>query len=103
MNRREFLQQTTAAAGLIAASATISGCSNNHTRTAGTQAKLGSSKDSQVAIVSDRADAVVSAAPGQWGIGRLREALNARGMHVLEARRIEELPAGVPCIVAAGR
>jgi hypothetical protein len=56
----------------------------------------------RVAIVSDPGDSVPAAAPAQWALGQLREALLTRGVAARSCRQLNEVAAGETCIVAGG-
>src|SRR5438552_16779372 len=62
----------------------------------------GADAGQRVAIVSDPADPVAAAAPAQWALGQLRDALSTRGIGVRSCREISEVPAGEMCVVAGG-
>jgi hypothetical protein len=82
MNRRSFLQRTGAVAGLLA--------------NPGLMAAAG---DAKVSLVCDPSDAVAAAAPVQWAIGQLREALAARGLSVRLCRQLNEVAPEERCVV----
>ncbi len=88
MNRREFLLQTGAAAGLA---------------TTARFARASLPPGTGIALVSDPADAIAAGQPPQWALGRLRAALVARGFVVRDCARIDQANSGDLCIVAAGR
>src|SRR5439155_4409423 len=55
-----------------------------------------------VALLHDPDDAVATAAPAQWALGYLREALTARGVTARLCRQLNEVAADEVCIVAGG-
>src|SRR6516165_5360183 len=62
----------------------------------------GADERRRVAIVSDPADPVASAAPVQWALGQLRDALSTRGVAARSCRQLNEVAAGETCVVAGG-
>jgi hypothetical protein len=56
----------------------------------------------RVAIVADPADAVAVAAPAQWALGQLRDALSGRGVAARSCRQLNEVMAGETCVLAGG-
>src|SRR5438105_247157 len=55
-----------------------------------------------VGLVHDPGDAVAASAPGQWAVGRLRDALAARGVPVRLCRQMSDVAADQVCVVAGG-
>ncbi len=100
MNRREFLQQAGLTVGAAAAQLAAGGCSSNRPDAASHD---GGGAAGGVAIVWDPDDPVASAAPAQWAIGRLRDASAARRVPVSTVHRIDDVPAGARCVLAAGK
>ena len=100
MNRREFLQQAGLTVTVAATQLATGGCSSNQPDAA---AHEGGGATSGVMIVWYPDDPVASAAPAQWAIGRLRDALTARRVPVNIVHRIDDVPTGVRCVLAAGK
>ncbi len=94
MNRREFLARTGTAAG----AALLSGRWQ-----AAAGALPGAPAGAGVVIIRDPVDAVASAPPVQWAVGRLQQVLQARGWSVRLGARPDEAGPAERCIVAAGR
>src|SRR4029079_3886330 len=101
VTRREFLEQTSAAAALAGtalmpnagiAAADESG-NNVQVRAAG--------NGKNVALICDPADTIAAAAAPQWALGELRDALRSRGVAVQTYQQISETKPGEFCIVAA--
>jgi len=93
MNRREFLRQTGAAAGVAA----ILGSGVR----AAEQVVAGGF--GRVAILVEPANSHPTATPAQWALGQLKQALVARGFSVRNCARLEDLEPGEFGIVVAGR
>jgi hypothetical protein len=83
MNRRRFLKQTGAAAGLTAVQ-----------RLAGAE--------QAVSIIVDPKDSVASAAPVMWAVGEFQAALKAQGVASAVYPHIGDAPAGAQRVVIAG-
>jgi hypothetical protein len=96
MNRREFLQ----AAGITAGTVALGGCADPLSPGKTGDVPLGSAK---VVIVTDSSDPVASAPPAQWAGDKLRAALASKGIPVASATKVDDVPAGAVCIVAAGK
>src|SRR4051812_31728862 len=94
MNRREFLQQTGVAAGVLAAGGYAPSLA---------RATDANGDGTRCVIVRDPADRIASEAPVEWAISRLREALAARHVAVTPAARFEDVPADAHCVVVAGK
>ncbi len=84
MNRRRFLKQTGAAAGLTAM-----------------QELTGAAQG--VSIIIDRRDAIASAPPAKWAVGELQSALNEQGIASKVYARLGDAPAGDRYLMAAGK
>lgn len=69
---------------------------------AGVSSKAFARQSSAVFIAADAADPVIAAAPAQWALGRLAQALSARGVAVTTVSKPQEAGQGSLCIVAAG-
>src|SRR4051794_32972100 len=80
VNRRTFLQRAGAAAGGLLAGGAAGGAKG-------------------VALVSDPDDAVAGAAPARWALGRLRDALTARGVSVNLRQQLSDIAPGELCVV----
>jgi len=87
MNRREFLIQTTAATGLAA----------------GGLRAAAPAPGRIVFVVCDPTDRIAADPAPQWALGRLRDALAARGFAVRSRAKLEETTPGELCVVSAGR
>jgi hypothetical protein len=92
MNRREFLLKT----GMSAAAAALL------PRRLGADAAPVPPNGAGVAILCDPADPVASAAPAQWAVATLQDALAAGGLRVRRCARLDEADPADLCIVAAG-
>lgn len=90
MNRREFLQAGIGA-GIVAVGGSV-------------LAEGGESGgDRRCVIVRDPADPIASSPPAEWAARRVRDALASRGVSVVDAKRVDDVSAEVPCVIAAGR
>ena len=101
MNRREFLQQGGLTVAVAAAQLAAGGCSSNRPEAAVHEGVSGPTGG--VLIVWKPDDPVASSAPAQWAIGRLGDAFAARHVPVNIVHRIDDVPAGVRCVVASGK
>ena len=90
MNRREFLRQAGLTVGAATAQLAAGGCSSNQPDAVVHEGVGGPTGG--VMIVWELDDPVASAAPAQWAIGRLREALAARRVPVNIVHRIDDMP-----------
>src|SRR5436190_9836988 len=100
VSRREFLEQTSAAAALAgtallpnAGLAADESGNNVQVRAAG--------NGKNVALICGPADTIAAAAAPQWALGELRDALGSRGVAVQTYKNITETKPGEFCIVAA--
>jgi hypothetical protein len=83
MNRREFLKQSGAAAGVGLG-------------------RLSAATTRGVSIVIDPQDLVASAGPARWAAGELRRALEAHGVTVSMPTAVQQARAGNLCVIVAG-
>jgi hypothetical protein len=98
-SRREFLQQTTLAAGCTAAGA-ISGCGGaNRAATQRTPEQAGPVR---VFIVYDPGDPIAASEPVQWSIAQLRASLAAKDLGSGVSDQVSQAPHRATCIVVAG-
>jgi hypothetical protein len=102
MNRRDFLKRTgmtmgSAAAGIATGYASAAGDAGG-----AAQRESAARAGAGVSIVCDPADPLAQAAPVQWAVGCLRDALAARGVPVRLHRQAGEAAAGDVCVVVAG-
>lgn len=59
--------------------------------------------ENQLRLVLDPADPVASAPAAKWAIRRLQSVLRAKGVTAPIVTSLQEVPAGSPCVLAAGR
>ncbi len=86
LTRRGFLKQTSLVTGAVVA-------------TPGLALYAGESRG--VSIVVDPDDKIAASAPPRWAVNELREALEARSVPVRIFSRVESVPHGDRCVVAA--
>ncbi len=89
MNRREFLVQAGAAAG-IAAGGLL------------TRATAAGRDRRSVALICDPGDPVAAGRPPQWALGRLQEVLTKRGVAVRTCSSLEQAGPSDFCVIATG-
>ena len=94
MNRREFLIQT----GAVTAGYVLGSGLNARAQSAQSPANQ---TTGTVAIICDPADPIVSAAPTQWAVGELRQALTARNFVVKVCTRLDEAPPQSLCVIVS--
>ena len=87
LSRRDFLQLTSLSIGAFAA---------------GYPVAAQSSRGKSISVVTDRTDAVVSAAPVAWAVQKLGRALAQHGITLRQFESIEQAPPSDFCIVAGG-
>src|SRR5262245_48948522 len=97
-SRREFLQQTGAAAGLLALGL-AGGCAQPQR---GQNGNIPAPDFRGVALASDPNDPVASSQPARWALQHLRDTLIAKGMPVRLIDRWNDAADNELCIVAAG-
>lgn len=90
--RRVFLKKTATAALAVAGAGP----------TASLLPHYGGEKDVVVSIVPDPEDSLVKEAPLPWAVGRLQEALEARGLRAQLRPSLQELASAGDCILVAG-
>ena len=86
-SRRDFLQMTALSIGAIGLGPTA-------------MAESGASKN--VALVTEPSDAVASAAPVGWAVQELGRTLAQHGVSLRQFKSLEQVPASVLCLIAAG-
>ncbi|HXE53933.1 MAG TPA: hypothetical protein VN541_13005, partial [Tepidisphaeraceae bacterium] len=89
MNRREFLQR----AGLAVGSVLVWWDTSEGEDTP---------RMTDLWVVRDPADAIASAAPVEWAVKQVGAVLGGIGVSLRNCRSISDVPAGAPCLIAAG-
>jgi hypothetical protein len=102
MKRRVFLEQSGRVGGGAMLGLLAAGPAPGDRASGAGKARMTGGAGSPLRIVCDPADPIAASAPARWALGHLREVLATREIATRLAERIDLVPPGQSCLLAAG-